>query len=147
MGGDKNTIELIARAVTFRYGRVLLVRKKGGAHIFLPGGHIEWGEPSRFALRREILEEMGLALRIGRFLGCVEHAFSQGKKRTHEINLLFSVGAGAIPEQIVSREPKLQFFWQPLSRLDAINLQPQVLQRLLPKWDKSKRPAWSGTME
>lgn len=147
MGKRRDGIELIARAAIFKRGRVLIVRKKGASITFLPGGHIEWGEPARTALRRELLEEMGRDLRIGSFLGCVEHAFGRGESRTHEVNLLFLVGGSALPAAVASREFKLEFLWQPLSRLKGVNLQPRPLQRLLPELAKMRRPFWSGTME
>lgn len=147
MGKKREGIELLARAAIFKRGRVLIVRRRGAANTFLPGGHIEWLEPARAALRRELMEETGRDLCAGRFLGCIEHAFGPGSKRTHEINLLFSVSASGLPERVVSREPKLHFFWQPLGKLGAVDLQPQVLQRLLPRLAIRKRPAWGGTME
>ncbi len=147
MTNKKETIELLARAVIIRDRQVLLVRNRRQGNIYLPGGHIEWGEPARSALRREIIEELGRDLRVGRFLGCVEHAFGQGRKRTHEINLFFSVGARGLSSPLVSQEPKLQFFWQPLKNLGAVDLQPYVLQRLLPELVKSKRPFWGSSLE
>jgi 8-oxo-dGTP diphosphatase len=53
-------IELISRAFILRGGKVLVAHKKGASNTFLPGGHVEFGEPSDFALRRELKEEMGI---------------------------------------------------------------------------------------
>jgi phosphoglycolate phosphatase len=45
-------------------GRILLVRThKWGGRLGLPGGKIDRGEPIEDALRRETLEETGLAIR------------------------------------------------------------------------------------
>lgn len=147
MGRKKPEIELIARGAILRKGRILLAHKIGAANTFLPGGHVEWGEPARSALRRELIEELGADLRIGAFLGVVEHAFGLGKRRTHEVNFLFLASGRSISDRVVSREPDLEFFWQPLSRLKAARLQPHPLQRLLPGMIKSKTPAWAGTLE
>lgn len=47
------TTELIVRAVLRRGGRLLLARERGSARSFLPGGHVEPGEPVQAALVRE----------------------------------------------------------------------------------------------
>ncbi len=50
-------------------GRMLLVRTaKWSDRWGIPGGKIEWGEPSETALRREMLEETGLVVSDVRFV-------------------------------------------------------------------------------
>lgn len=43
-------------------GRLLIVRKRGTRMFMLPGGKIEHGEAPLDALKRELLEELGLEL-------------------------------------------------------------------------------------
>ena len=147
MSPKERPIEVIARAVIFKGGRVLLVRKKGAGNTFLPGGHIDWCEPARRALRRELVEELGRILRVGRFLGNVEHRFGRGGGRTHELNFLFLVQGQGLPERVLSRESKLEFFWHPARDLKSINLQPAPLQKLVPALRKNSKPVWASTME
>jgi 8-oxo-dGTP pyrophosphatase MutT (NUDIX family) len=147
MNRQNSDIEIIARAVIVRGGKILLARRKGAANTFLPGGHVEWGEPARTALRRELWEELGVKLEIGLFLGAVEHAFGRGKERTHEVNLIFRLDARKLGDKVSSRESKLDFFWHRFRDLKAVNLQPRPLQSLLPAMVKNKRPVWASSME
>lgn len=146
MGRKDKDIELLARGVIIRNGSILLAHSLGAGNTYLPGGHIEWGEPAKRALERELLEETGLRLRAGKFLGAVEHSFGKGKRRTHEINLIFLV-EGRIYYKVVSRETKIEFLWQPLTKLRTVNLQPYPLQLLLPRMFINRIPIWAGTME
>lgn len=49
-------------------GRVLLVRPTYKPDWDIPGGYVETGETPRDACRREVYEELGLCLEIGRLL-------------------------------------------------------------------------------
>jgi 8-oxo-dGTP pyrophosphatase MutT (NUDIX family) len=146
MSRDRD-IELIVRALIVRRSRVLLAHRRGASNTYLPGGHIEWGESAREALLRELAEETGHRLRIGGFLGSVEHVFGEGKRRTCEINLVFQVDGRSLPERLASREIKIEFLWQPVGELEGVNLQPHPLQGLIPGLAKRKRPFWASTME
>ena len=57
-------IHVLVPAVILVDQQVLLARAKGAANTFLPGGHVELGEPMAEALNRELSEELGLASRI-----------------------------------------------------------------------------------
>ena len=67
----------LARAVITRGDAVLLARQVGAHNTFLPGGHIASGETAETALVREIREETGLSIHVGRFLGVVEATWRQ----------------------------------------------------------------------
>lgn len=61
---------VVAVAFICRNSKVLLTRRSKAARIapdfwHLPGGHVELGETTAEAVKREILEELSLALRVG----------------------------------------------------------------------------------
>lgn len=143
-------IEVLVRGVCVKRGRLLVCQGKGAANTYLPGGHVEWGERAEDALAREWREELGVAARVGKFLGAVEHAFIQKGERHCEINLVFAVdGAGLDPaDPPEALEPWIRFQWIPLARLGAHALEPWPLRALLGRWVRGKgSPAgWGSTI-
>jgi len=142
-----NKIELIARGVCVKSGKILLCKNKNKTYFYLPGGHIEHRERAEDALLREIREELGLEASILRFLGCAEFCYKQKIRRVAEVNLVFEI---AIPRARTSRKPgakekHLTFFWQPLASLASSDLQPEVLRTLLPQW--RQYPGFSSSGE
>jgi ADP-ribose pyrophosphatase YjhB (NUDIX family) len=136
MSKHDNRIELLARGVCAVNDRLLFCHSKGAGNTYLPGGHVEFEESARDALRREIAEELGVEPRVGDFLGAVEHTFIQKGKRHCEVNLVFRLELeGADPSQMPeSRERKIEFGWIPVSGLAHSNLEPAPLRNLIPEW-------------
>ncbi|MBT9290104.1 NUDIX domain-containing protein [Hyphomicrobiaceae bacterium 22] len=72
-------IRIAAAVIADPSGRVLLVRKRGSRTFMQAGGKIEPGESPIDALRRELMEELGLALGadmpepLGRFAARAAH--------------------------------------------------------------------------
>ena len=78
---DPVRIACVGAVVVDGEGRFLLVRRgrepsKGSWSI--PGGKVESGESDRAAVAREVLEETGLAVVVGEFVGYVERAAPGG---------------------------------------------------------------------
>jgi ADP-ribose pyrophosphatase YjhB (NUDIX family) len=64
-----------AAAVVIHDGRVVLIRRgkaPSAGEWSIPGGAVELGEPVEAALRREVREETGLDIAVGRFLEVFE---------------------------------------------------------------------------
>ncbi len=145
----EHSIEILARAVCVRSGKLLLCHGKGASNTYLPGGHVEFGEGAEVAVCREIEEEMGKRARVKRFLGAVEHAFVQSGKKHVEINLVFEVVIEGITtgRQPDSCEGHIEFEWHPLRALKGSCLEPWTLRKQVPVWLRGRGSArWSSTL-
>ena len=133
MPGEKPAFNPRASGIVLRADRVLLSRAKRDSFWALPGGRIEPDETSDRALRREMVEELGLEARIGRLVWVVENRFAYEGRRFDEIGFYYLVD---LPEEMGAPrndefravEPHLRFRWFSLKEISAIDLRPSFLR-------------------
>lgn len=136
-------IELITRAVIVRDdGALLVARRRGSDFVFLPGGHIEFGEPAEAALERELREELGSDVSVGDLVGVVEHLYTDSGQRHHELNLVFTA---EITGPAVSREAHLEFLWVAAAEIAGADLRPHPVRDLV--GTATPTPRWSGARQ
>jgi ADP-ribose pyrophosphatase YjhB (NUDIX family) len=114
----------------------------GTAWWALPGGGPEFQELSATALEREMAEEVGTAVDVGRLLFVIERAFTaRSDQPAHLLELVFAMTV-LDAEIVAHREPwvgptpeeygELLFHWEPLATLgDAVPFYPGRLVRHL----------------
>lgn len=138
-------IHVLARAVIRIGDDVLLARCKGANNTFLPGGHVEVGERMHDAIARELNEEFGRSCVVGEYLGAVEHSFIEAGSTQHEVNHFFRVDLIGVdrPYPLVSLESHLEFFWQPVGKLDEVDLKPGPAIALVSGSDLT----WASTLK
>ena len=77
------TTHVVAAALIDGRGRVLIAQRPPGKHLAgmweFPGGKVEPGEAPVEALRRELLEEIGIAIETPRPLLRLRHTYSYGE--------------------------------------------------------------------
>lgn len=125
---------IVAAGIVIEDGRVLLTQRKEGAHLAgmweFPGGKAEAGEDPREALRRELLEELGIACDVGDIVDVAFHRYEDAEKAV----LLLFYEATRRPE---SPPPKAldvaAFAWSGKDALDPARFPPAdvaVLQKV-----------------
>jgi ADP-ribose pyrophosphatase YjhB (NUDIX family) len=136
------------QAVQFNYrvvgivihdGRVLAHRGEDEAFWTLPGGHAEPMEPAAVTLKRELREELGVEVEVGRLVWVVENFFTWNRRRWHELALYFLVQPSPTAAMITRTEAfggseaasKLLFRWFDLDQLTDLELYPGFLRREL----------------
>lgn len=140
----ENTFHHLARGIFIRENKVLLAQAKSDKNTFLPGGHIEFGESSKDALKREIAEEIGIHCEVGKFLGLVEHKWEKNGVLHCEINQIIEVDCSELHSNIKPKsiESHLDFFWCKGRDLDDNNLQPFPLRNLISNYLKGNNDVW-----
>lgn len=103
----------------FRDGYVLVHRATHEDFWSFPGGRAEIGETSAETLKREMMEELGVAVTVGRMLWTVENFFTHEQRDYHEIGFYYLMEIPQSfpfhPENIVHRlkdgKNDLEFRW------------------------------------
>lgn len=120
---------VVTAAVVERDGRFLVTRRGRGVHLEgcweFPGGKCEPGESFAACLAREIAEELGTTVHVGREIFCVEHAYAD---RTVELHF-FACKLTAEPTPLLGQEMQ----WAPRDRLRSLDFPPadaELLDRL-----------------
>jgi len=76
-------IPCVGAVIKDRSGRLLLIRRghePGKGQWSIPGGRVEAGESDAEALAREIREETGLVVAVGRLIGSVRRPAGDGRE-------------------------------------------------------------------
>jgi len=134
----QENIELIVRALVIRDRKILVCQTLGRDYFFLPGGHVEFNEPMRDALRRELYEEIGAILKEAQFIGAIENLFDQDSDKKHEVSFIFNVDIDL--KQIISKEAHVSFYWFPMDKFIEANIAPPALKDVILKWLAEREP-------
>lgn len=92
------TVE-VAAAIVRKKGKILIARRRadqmlGGMWEF-PGGKRHRGESLEETVHREIREEIGIAVRVGKEICVVKHAYSHFKMRLHAFECVYRSGTAS----------------------------------------------------
>jgi len=121
---------------------VLATTERHLPFCYLPGGRVEMAEDTRSALAREMREELGLEVEVGRLLFVVEnfHPWDDGKGTYgHEIGLYYAISFPSAPSLYATTdrfdgkdaELDLIFLWKRSDEIDTLPLVPAFLRDTL----------------
>jgi ADP-ribose pyrophosphatase YjhB (NUDIX family) len=136
---DSAGFNLRVAGVCLDDGRVLLHTEARFDYWVLPGGRPLFGETASDALRREMIEETGATVEVGRLLWVVENLFEHDGTPFHEIGFYFAmsppsgltVGDGRPTFIGYEGDIPLRFRWFPLAELASVRLLPAFLPSAL----------------
>lgn len=123
----------------------LLCKQKDGDYTFLLGGHIDFGEGAKFALAREIQEEIGANVSVGNFRGAIENAWDDQCEISLFFDVAHSLTKDVTPPPASQDEEHLALLWVHLDDLAKHNLLPTPLICLLQNNDPI--PFWDSSMQ
>jgi 8-oxo-dGTP diphosphatase len=128
---DRN-IRIRVGVLIRRDGEVLLVRHEKGPHSYwlVPGGGVDSGETMVEAAARELLEETGLRVEIGRMVLICE-AIDPKPGGRHIVNAVFigTVGGGTLTVGVDKSLRDAR--WHPVEALADLEMYPPIGAELL----------------
>lgn len=117
-------VEVAVGAVALRGQEILLVRRGRGTSVgrwSLPGGRVHFGEGLKAALAREVAEETGLEVKVGRFLGWAER-MGEEPAPYHYVILDFAATPLDAEAPVRPGDDASEAGWFPLEALGSLDL-------------------------
>jgi 8-oxo-dGTP pyrophosphatase MutT (NUDIX family) len=137
LNAGNSRFQMRVAGLGFQNGYVLVHRAVHENFWTFPGGRAEIGETSEETLRREMMEEIGVDVTIGRLLWSVENFFHYEEMDWHELGLYYLMDIPADfpfdPDGIVHRvqdgDNDLEFKWVRATReaLVALDIPPYFI--------------------
>ncbi len=130
---SERTIRIRVGVLIWRDGEVLLVRhEKGGRSYWLvPGGGVDIGETMLTAGARELVEETGYSVDMGRLLIVCE-AIDPKPGGRHIVNMIYAatVRGGTLTVGVDDKSLR-DAQWHPLEALETLEMYPPIGPALL----------------
>lgn len=133
----KRTFQMRIAGLGFRNGHVLVHRATHENFWTFPGGGAEIGETSEETLKREMIEEIGVEVRVERLLWMVENFFHYEGRDWHELGFYylmqipdsFPFASDTIIHRIQDGDNDLEFKWveATTASLNALDIPPYFI--------------------
>ncbi len=123
-------LRVSVRCIALNNDRILVQLSKRGDFYRLPGGRVRPDETLIQALRRELLEELGVEkVEPVKLLYIVESFYKRKNSVVHDIGFYFY--CTGISGDITPKEEHIRVKWIPLSEISKDNFRPVALAEML----------------
>ena len=123
--------------------RILFQKKIDDIYWALPGGKIGIGETGEVAIRREMLEELEIDVKVERIDSVVENFFSFNNDKYHQYIFCYILSVDDSSyifdkEEFMGIEDKgIIYKWVDINKLDDVMIKPDYLKKMLENRDDS----------
>ncbi|MGT2785386.1 NUDIX hydrolase [Streptococcus merionis] len=132
---DNQVFGVRASGLIIKDDQIYLYRDDRGGY-YVVGGAVAVGETTEEAVKREILEEIGLEVQIEKLAFIVENQFCQGDVNFHNIEFHYRVTPLSLPNQTLMEDGKtMACEWVKLDNVDKIDIRPAFLKTALKNWN------------
>lgn len=128
--GENWLCDLRTAGVLIRDGKLLVQRDKNGAEYALPGGHVQVGETTENALKREFGEEMGIDIHITRLLWTEECFWHWNGRQMHNLCFYYLIEGALADDGFHPHRDndQVEYGFIPLNEIQNITLYPAFLK-------------------
>ena len=133
--GETYSCGVRVAGVWVRQGCILLQREADGREYAVPGGHIHIGETLEDGLKREWMEETGLAIRCHRLLWTEECFWEWKGKMNHDLSFYYRIdleNEAALPDGMALHSHKdnsrILLEWVPVEKVRERTVYPAFLK-------------------
>ena len=125
---ERKDIRISVRSICLQNGYLLVEQPSDDPHACYSfiGGELEFGELMESALKREYREEIGLEVKILRYLFVVENRFLFNNKLIHSLEHYFQTEIEHT--KITSQESHIIQRWLPIKHLKKYDVRPHVVR-------------------
>lgn len=143
---DNNKFKYRVNGLIIKGEKILALRKRDNLSYCLPGGHVELGESSLDAIKREMQEETRIEVQSAKILAVTENFYiDKNGFNTHEISTYYIVEPKdcftdenfSIIENDKNIVKQLNFEWLNINSLVEKNFKPATIAQKLIKKDFS----------
>lgn len=135
---DNSRFNFRVAGIVMDADRVLLHQAKQDDFWNLPGGRVEMNESTGDAIRREMMEELGVSIRVERLAFVCEDFYEYDGKEMHEMGFYYVIslpgGHSFYNEREfkgVEQDGKLTFRWFPIQETEQMEIYPVFCEKNL----------------